>query len=180
MPRTVTWLTPVAQHACDTGPMNEPRFELQVASDDYRIVTDDVTLSARLHSSLVVCLYDAVEEHGALMHLRLAAPGHSQDPNLTDNTLSSDLALLDRALRELAAASPRAQHWQAKLVAHTEEQASARVRCEGLQAFIGAFLQDAGIKVISSMAHADAAVSVQFRPSMGQVRTQAGAPPAAP
>jgi chemotaxis receptor (MCP) glutamine deamidase CheD len=159
--------------------MNESRPELQVASDDYRIVTDDVVLAARLHSSLVVCLYDAVEEHGALMHLRLAAPGHSLDPNLTDNTLSSDLALLDRALRELAAASPRAQHWQAKLVAHTENQASARVRCEGLQAFIGAFLQDAGIEVVSSMAHADAAVSVQFRPSMGQVRTLTSAEPAA-
>ncbi len=155
--------------------MDEPGSRLQVASDDYCIVTEDVVLTARLHSSLVVCLYDAVEEHGALMHLRLAAPGHSQDPNLTDNTLSSDLALLDRAMRELAAASPRAQHWQAKLVAHTENQASARVRCEGLQAFIGAFLQDAGIKVVSSMAHSDAVVNVQFRPSMGQVRTLAGA-----
>ena len=152
--------------------MDEPGTEFQVAADDYRIITEDAVLCAQLHSSLVVCLYDAVEEHGALLHLRLAAPGHSRDPNLTDNTLASDLALLDRALRLLAVASPRSQHWQAKLVAHTEDQASARVRCEGLQAFIGAFLQDAGIKVVSSMAHAEAAVSVYFRPAMGQVRTQ--------
>ena len=69
------------------------------------------------------------------------------------------------------AASPRARHWQAKLVAQAEDQASARVRCEGLQAFIGAFLQDAGIKVVSSMAHAEPAVRVRFRPVMGQVRT---------
>ncbi|HVO00521.1 MAG TPA: hypothetical protein VMT49_10815 [Steroidobacteraceae bacterium] len=154
--------------------MDSPRAETQVASDDYCIVTDDVVLSAKLHSSLVVCLYDAVEEHGALMHLRLAAPGHSRDPNLTDNTLSSDLALLDRAMRELNAVSPRAQHWQAKLVAHSEDQASARVRCEGLQAFIGAFLQDAGIQVVSSMAHSDPSVSVRFRPAMGEVRTVTG------
>jgi chemotaxis receptor (MCP) glutamine deamidase CheD len=151
--------------------MDEPSSELTVESDNYRIVTDDVVLCASLHSSLVVCLYDAVEEHGALLHLRLAAPGHSRDPNLTDNTLSSDLALLDRALRELGAVSPQAKHWQAKLVAHTEDQASARVRCEGLQAFIGAFLQDAGIQVVSSMAHAELSVSVRFRPAMGQVRT---------
>jgi chemotaxis receptor (MCP) glutamine deamidase CheD len=154
--------------------MNEPAPDLPVAADDYRIVTDDIVLCANLHSSLVVCLYDAVEEHGALMHLRLAAPGHSRDPNLTDNTLSSDLALLDRAMRELGAVSPRAQHWQAKLVAHTEDQASARVRCEGLQAFIGAFLQDAGIQVVSSMAHMDPVVNVRFRPAMGQVRTLTG------
>ena len=151
--------------------MNEPGPELQVNSDDYRIVTADAVLCAQLHSSLVVCLYDAVEEHGALLHLRLAAPGHSRDPNLTDNTLSSDLALLDRALRELAAASPRSRHWQAKLVAQAEDQAAARVRCEGLQAFIGAFLQDAGVEVVSSMAHAAPTVRVRFRPAMGQVRT---------
>jgi len=155
--------------------MNASDPGLVVVSDDYRIVTDDLVLCAQLSSSLVVCLYDAVEEHGALLHLRLATPGQARDPNLTDNTLSSDLALLDRALRELTAASPRAQHWQAKLVAQTEDQASARVRCEGLQAFIGACLQDAGIKLVSSMAHVEPVVSVRFRPAMGQLRTQLGA-----
>jgi chemotaxis receptor (MCP) glutamine deamidase CheD len=148
--------------------------EVKVPPDDYHISSADVVLSADLHSSLVVCLYDEVEEDGALMHLRLAAPGQSRDPNLTDNTLVSDLALLDRALRELATASPRAQHWQAKLVAQTEDQASARARCEGLQSFISAFLQDARIKVLSSVAHVDGTVSVRFRPAMGQLRTQTG------
>jgi chemotaxis receptor (MCP) glutamine deamidase CheD len=150
--------------------------ERPVKSDDYRITSEDVILTAELHSSLVVCLYDEVEEDGALLHLRLAAPGQSRDPNLTDNTLSSDLALLDRALRELSAASPRAQHWQAKLVAHSEDQASARARCEGLQSFIGAFLQDARIKVVSSAAHVESTVSVRFRPAMGQLRTLTGTP----
>jgi chemotaxis receptor (MCP) glutamine deamidase CheD len=154
--------------------MSGSERELQVASDDYRIVSEDVVLCAILSSSLVVCLYDAVHESGALLHLRLAAPGQSRDPNLTDNTLAGDLALLERALRELAAACPRAQHWQAKLVAQMEDRDSSRVRCEGLQAFISAYLQDAGITVVSAVAHAEAAVSVRFRPSMGQVRTQTG------
>lgn len=148
--------------------------ELQVNADDYRITSTDSILCAELHSSLVVCLYDQVEEDGALLHLRLAAPGQSRDPNLTDNTLASDLALLDRALRELAAASPRAQHWQSKLVAQTEGQASARARCDGLQSFISAFLQDARIRVVSSVAHVEGTVSVRFRPAMGQLRTHAG------
>jgi chemotaxis receptor (MCP) glutamine deamidase CheD len=154
--------------------MDAPIPEVTVPPDNYHISSADVVLSAQLHSSLVVCLYDEVEEDGALMHLRLAAPGQSRDPNLTDNTLSSDLALLDRALRELATASPRAQHWQAKLVAQTEDQASARARCDGLQSFISAFLQDARIKVLSSVAHVDGTVSVRFRPAMGQLRTQTG------
>ena len=152
--------------------MNEPVLEWQVAADDYRIVTADTVLCARLDSSLVVCLYDAVEETGALLHLRLAAPGQSRDPDLTDNTLSSDLALLDQVLRELTAAAPRAQHWQAKLVAQAEDRPSSRLRCEGLQTFIAAFLLDAGIKLVSSSVHVEPAVAVRFRPMMGQLRTQ--------
>lgn len=168
----MTQLTLDTGSACDTGTMSDPERELQVAADDYRIVTEDSVLCAQLHSSLVVCLYDAVEESGALLHLRLAAPGQSRDPNLTDNTLSSDLALLDRALRELAAATPRARHWQAKLVAQTEDRPSSRVRCEGLQTFIGAFLLDAGIKLVSTTVHIEPTVAVHFRPAMGQLRTQ--------
>jgi chemotaxis receptor (MCP) glutamine deamidase CheD len=152
--------------------MNEPDREQQVAADDFRISAADLVLCARLHSSMAVCLYDAVEESGALLHLRLAAPGQSRDPNLTDNTLSSDLALLDQALRELSAACPRAQHWQAKLIAQSENQDSARARCDGLQSFISAFLLDAGIKLISSSIHVEPEVLVRFRPAMGQVRTQ--------
>ena len=174
MPRTVTQLTLAPLNLCDTATMDATIPERPVNADDYLITSEDVILSAQLHSSLVVCLYDEVEEDGALLHLRLAAPGQSRDPNLTDNTLSSDLALLDRALRELAAANPRAQHWQAKLVAQTEDQASARARCDGLQSFISAFLQDARIRVVSSVAHVESTVIVRFRPAMGQLHTQTG------
>ena len=174
MHRTVTQLTQEPWPVCDTVSMDASIPERQVNADDYLITSEDMILNAELHSSLVVCLYDEVEEDGALLHLRLAAPGQSRDPNLTDNTLSSDLALLDRALRELAAASPRAQHWQAKLVAQTEDQTSARARCDGLQSFISAFLQDAQIKVVSSVAHVEGSVSVRFRPAMGLLRTQTG------
>jgi len=154
--------------------MDAPIPEVPVAADNYRITSEDVVLCAELQSSLVVCLYDGVEEQGALLHLHLAAPGQSRDPNLTDNTLSSDLALLDRALQELSAASPRSQHLQAKLVAHTEDQISARARCDGLQSLICAFLEDAQIKVVSIAAHVESTVSVRFRPAMGQLRTQTG------
>jgi chemotaxis receptor (MCP) glutamine deamidase CheD len=148
---------------------------LEVGADDYRSTSADVVLGAQLQSSLAVCLYDESEPEGALLHLRLAAPGQSRDPDLTDNTLSGDLALLDRALRELTGANPRAQHWRARLVAHSEDQQSARDRCEALQAFIVALLQDAGVEVVGSTVHVAAAVCVRFRPAMGQVRTATSA-----
>jgi chemotaxis receptor (MCP) glutamine deamidase CheD len=89
----------------DTAPMSAE--QLQVAADDYRITSADALLCAQLRSSMVVCLYDAVGESGAMLHLRLAAPGQSRDPNLTDNTLSGNLSLLTRALREAAGCGRR-------------------------------------------------------------------------
>ncbi len=156
--------------------MDDGDTALQVRADDYRATSADVVLGARLQSSLAVCLYDESEPDGALLHLRLAAPGQARNPDLTDNTLSGDLALLDRALRELTVANPRAQNWRARLVAQSEDQETARQRCEGLQAFIVAFLQDAGVTVVGSAMHVAASVCVRFRPAMGQVDTATSDP----
>jgi chemotaxis receptor (MCP) glutamine deamidase CheD len=168
----VTQVTLLATRPCDTAKiMNEPVGEHNVRADDYLIVTQDEVLCANLHSSLAVCCYDAVEETGALLHMRLAIPGGARDPNLTDATLSNDLAMLDRLLRSLTAACPRAQHWQVKLLAQIEEAPTARERFEGLLAFLGAVLQDAGIAIVSTEVRTEPTVQVRFRPTMGQVRT---------
>ena len=156
---------------CETAEvMNEPAGEQNVRADDYVIVTQDEVLCANLHSSLAVCCYDAVEETGALLHMRLAVPGGARDPNLTDATLSNDLAMLDRLLRSLTAACPRAQHWQVKLIAQVDEAPTARERFEGLLIFLGASLQDSGIAIISTEVRVEQQVQVRFRPAMGQVR----------
>lgn len=171
-PITVTQVTLLGARPCETAAvMSEPVGEQSVRADDYLIVTQDEVLCAQLHSSLAVCCYDAVEETGALLHMRLAVPGGARDPNLTDATLSNDLAMLDRLLRSLVAVCPRAQHWQAKMVAQIEEFPGARERYEGLQVFLAAFLQDAGIALISTEVRVEAQVQVRFRPTMGQVRT---------
>ncbi len=46
----------------------DPRI-VDVPPDHFEVTEDDVLLSAALDGSLAVCLYDAVEEHGALLHL---------------------------------------------------------------------------------------------------------------
>jgi len=102
--------------------------------------------------------------------MRLAVPGGARDPNLTDATLSNDLAMLDRLLRSLTAACPRAQHWQVKLIAQVDEAPTARERFEGLLIFLGASLQDSGIAIISTEVRVEQQVQVRFRPAMGQVR----------
>ena len=102
-----------------------------------------------------LCLYDAVLESGALIHLRVAPPGRVQDPNLTDTTLSTDLLLLDRCFVELRKSEPRAQHWQAKVVGQVQDLPGARERFDGVQSFLSAFLADANVKLVSCDTHVD-------------------------
>ena len=154
-----------------------PIPEVRVEPDHFDVVTQDVVLVAELHSTFALCLYDAVLESGALIHLRLGPPGRVQDPELTDTSLSTDLLLLDRCFAELRKVEPRAQHWQAKVVGQVQDSPGARERFDGVQGFLSAFLADTNVKLISSDTHVDHVQLLRFRPSMGHVRSEPLAAP---
>jgi chemotaxis receptor (MCP) glutamine deamidase CheD len=146
--------------------------EIRVEADHFHVVTNDVVLVARLESTFALCLYDAVLESGALVHLRVGPPGRIHDPELTDTTLSTDLLLLDRCFSELRGSEPRAQHWQAKVVGQVQDAPGARERFEGVRSFLSAFLDDAEVKLISCDMHVAQVQMLRFRPSMGHVRSE--------
>jgi len=151
--------------------------EIRVEPDHFDIATHDVVLVAELNSTFALCLYDAVLESGALVHLRVGPPGRVQDPELTDTTLSTDLLLLDRCFAELRKSEPRAQHWQAKVVGQVQGSPGARERFDGVQGFLSAFLSDADVKLISCDTHVDQVQLLRFRPAMGHVRIEPLAAP---
>ena len=151
--------------------------ELRVAPDHFDVVTTDVVLVAELNSTFALCLYDAVLESGALIHLRIGPPGRVQDPELTDTTLSTDLLLLDRCFADLRQCEPRAQHWQAKVVGQVQDLPGARERFDGVQSFLSAFLADTNVKLVSCDTHVDHVQLLRFRPSMGHVRSEPLAAP---
>ncbi len=100
--------------------------EVAVPVDQFEIARSDLVLAASLRSSFALCLYDEVNETGALLHMQIGRPGQLIDPELTDNTLSTNLLLLDRCIAELRHSEPRARHWQAKFVAHANERSGGR------------------------------------------------------
>ena len=151
--------------------------ELRVAPDHFDVVTTDVVLVAELNSTFALCLYDAVLESGALIHLRIGPPGRVQDPELTDTTLSTDLLLLDRCFADLRQVEPRAQHWQAKVVGQVQDLPGARERFDGVQSFLSAFLADTNVKLVSCDTHVDHVQLLRFRPAMGHVRSEPLAAP---
>lgn len=151
--------------------MTEPMVHrpVEVAADHFEIVRDDAILEATLDNSVAICLYDAVEEPGALLHLRFLARGAVQ-LDVTDRTLASDLLLLDRCVTGLGEALSRSPNLQGKIVAHIASHAGAAQAAEAVLALIGEYLRDGGVTVVSSDVDHGAARRLSFRPMMGQVR----------
>ena len=80
--------------------MKTERRELVVAPDRFEVVSDDVILNADLQSAIAVCIYDAVDESGAMLHLRFIPRG-AKPTDVTDTTLATELLLLDRCVEAL-------------------------------------------------------------------------------
>ncbi len=66
-------------------------------------------------------MYDDTQPAGGLLHLRYVAIANNQPLDLTDNTLSSDLLLMDRFCKELRSAGARKQSWRVSIFGHTPE-----------------------------------------------------------
>ena len=131
--------------------------QVTVPVDTFLVSPQDQLLCALLQGSFALCISDEVQDAGAMIHVRAGRPGHIGDnPDLTDNTLSTDLLLLDRCLSDLKAAEPRAKHWGARFVAHADPDAGGADRLSALQAFIEVYLEDTGVKLTSAVTHAGA------------------------
>ncbi len=49
--------------------MGTPRRQLSVPPDRFEVAADDTLFTVSLQSALALCLYDAVDDAGALLHL---------------------------------------------------------------------------------------------------------------
>ncbi len=92
--------------------------ELIVEPDAFRISKEPVLLVAHLRASLAISLYDDTQGIGGLLHLRYVATLNDRPLELTDNTLSSSVLLIDRFCKEMKIAGSRAQWWRVRLLAH--------------------------------------------------------------
>ncbi|HTT02343.1 MAG TPA: hypothetical protein VMG11_09690 [Steroidobacteraceae bacterium] len=144
----------------------ESPSEVNVAPDRFEVVKEDAVLQAELRSAIAVCIYDAVEEAGALLHLRFIARG-TQPADVTDTTLATELLLLDRCIEALRDVAPGARNLQAKIAAHLPEDTTARVACENVLTLVAHFLRDIGATVPTPDVAIGAPRQLKFRPSMG-------------
>lgn len=146
--------------------MSTPQREVVVAPDRFEVVADDALMIAELRSAIAVCIYDAIEEAGALLHLRFIVRS-TRPADLTDTTLATELLLLDRCIESLRDTAPAARNLQAKVAAHLPEDAEAQKGCESVLTLVKHYLNDAGMTVGAADTMAGAARQLRFRPCMG-------------
>jgi chemotaxis receptor (MCP) glutamine deamidase CheD len=148
------------------------RAEIKVAPDHFEFSSGDAQLVTELSSALAVCLYDAAEEAGALLHLRCVTR-HSKPAEVTDTTLATELLLLHRCLEALRERAPAARQLQARIVAHLDAAPHARAVCDTVVKLVRHYLEDAGVQVLPEDIAAGPARALRFRPSMGWLHVSA-------
>ncbi len=150
----------------------QDRREIHVAPDRFEVTAEDAILTTELQSAVAVCMYDAAEEAGALLHLRCIVRS-SRPLDVTDTTLATELLLVDRCLEALRAAAPAARQLQARIVAHLAEGVHARPVCETVMNVVRHYLTDAGVQMLPEDIATGPKRSLRFRPGMGWVHTRA-------
>ena len=147
-------------------------LEIHVAPDRFEITSGEALLLTELRSAIAVCVYDADEECGALLHLRCIVK-QSKPTDMTDSTLATELLLLHRCLEALREAAPAARRLQARIVAHLADAPHARGTSEIVIKLVRHYLEDAGVEVLPEDLADGPARSLRFRPSMGWIHTRA-------
>jgi chemotaxis receptor (MCP) glutamine deamidase CheD len=145
--------------------------EIHVAPDRFEVTSGEALLVTELSSAIAVCVFDAAEEAGALLHLRCIVRS-SKPVDVTDTTLATELLLLDRCLQSLREAAPAARHLQARIVVQLSESAQARP-AQTVVAMVKHFLEDAGVELLPEDVAEGPRRTLRFRPSMGWVHTRA-------
>jgi len=145
--------------------------EINVAPDRFEVTSDDVWLVTELRSAIAVCVYDAAEEAGALLHLRCIVRA-AKPAEATDTTLATELLLLHRCLAALREAVPGARHLQARIVVHLSDAPQAQAAADSVLAIVRHYLEDAGVRLLPEDIAAGPVRGLRFRPTMGWVHTR--------
>ena len=146
--------------------------EIHVAPDRFEVSSGEALLVTEVASAIAVCLYDAAEQAGALLHLRCIVTS-SKPADVTDTTLATELLLLDRCLQSLREAAPAARDLQARIVVHLADTPQAQAAYDSVIKLVKHYLVDAKVTLLPEDVATGRPRRLRFRPSMGWVHTHA-------
>ena len=123
---------------------------------------------ANLHGALALCLHDEVRRVGGLLHLPFMG-GTGRPSDVTDNTLSSVLVVLDRFKRAVLGNTTGGNDVQARIIAHALPPTDAGEPTASLVDLIQADLADAKIECGTQITRRTESLRVCFQPVAGRV-----------
>src|SRR5687767_12842673 len=143
--------------------------EVVVQPDAFRVSRDSSLLACELRGALAVCVYDDTQPAGGLLHLRYVATANDRPLDLTDNTLSSDLLLMDRFCKELRSAGARKQSWRVSIFGHTPELPGMAGPAATVIDLAKAYFADARLPVECKEFNRPLGLTVRFDPRAGRI-----------
>ncbi len=141
--------------------------EWLVAPDTYHVSPEPMLMIADLHGALALCLHDETRGVGGLLHLRFMG-GSGLPSDVTDNTLTSVLVVLDRFKRAVLGNSLPRDDIHARILAHALPPTDAIEPSASLVDLIRADLADGKITCGTQMTRRTEPVRVCFQPSEGR------------
>ena len=142
--------------------------EIIVAADTYQVSAEPVLMVADLQGALALCLHDEGRGVGGLLHLRFIG-GTGRPSDITDNTLSSVLVVLDRFKRGVVGNAHRRDDIQARILAHALPPTDETEPSASLVDLFRADLADGKIACGTQTVRRTEPVRVCFQPFEGRV-----------
>jgi chemotaxis receptor (MCP) glutamine deamidase CheD len=143
--------------------------DISIEPDGYRIAREAVHLSVHLQAAVAVCVHDDTQGVGGLLHLRYLAKGQTKPLDLTDNTLSSDLLLLDRFCKELRSQGARKNSWRVYLIGHIPQTDGIDAPAATLFDLLRAYFADSRLPVECKEFRREQQVLVRMHPRDGNL-----------
>ena len=142
--------------------------EVVVAPDTYHVSPEPMLLIADLDGALALCLHDEGRGVGGLLHLKFMG-GTGRPSDVTDNTLSSVLVVLDRFKRGVLGNASKRDDIQARILAHALPPAGVDEPSASLVDLIQADLADGKISCGTQTVRRVEPLRVCFQPFEGRV-----------
>jgi chemotaxis receptor (MCP) glutamine deamidase CheD len=142
--------------------------EIAVEPDTYRVSPEPVLLFAELHGAMALCLHDEARGVGGLLHLRFKG-GTGRPTDVTDNTLSTVLVVLDRFKQAVLGVDTRRDELHARIIAHALPPTGSDEPNASLVDLVKADLSDLRIECGTQTTRRENGIRVCFEPFAGRM-----------
>jgi chemotaxis receptor (MCP) glutamine deamidase CheD len=141
--------------------------QLLVGPDSYEVSPEPVLMIAELSGAMALCLHDEARGVGGLLHLKFRS-GDGRPADVTDNTLSSVLVVLDRFKKAVLGSHTRDDQIHARILAHSKQPVAAEPSAS-LVDLVKADFADGKVRCGSEVIHRTEPLRVCFQPFEGKM-----------